>query len=511
MKCVVPGANIKVFGRAVHSLSKIGEELYIEPLDHGLALRTVNSSRSAYACFLFAPSFFQHYDDGVGDVSSQDSDDTLRCKIAMKSILTVFRSLSTMEKTVERCKIKLNMKDSRLVFQLYCRHGIVKTHNLAFIECETLQAVFSKDMCPNSLTACSKLLCDAVMNFQNNQEEVTLIVNPEKIVLKNYVEDEPDPTKVMHTNLSLQPEEFDYCQIGVDTEVTFCLKELRAILGFSEVTTLPVTLKFETAGRPIVFSIDSDSTFEGNFVLATLADQLTQSQAPTQSRSTTQKSRSSMKQSRTPHSRSTMMNHRPGNGGDNRSNTRNYGQSNAAERTDGLEEFMNDENDFDEMMIQHETTINHRDQTNIHNNKQTIDSKHKHSEDLSVRSKGDNSVVNSKGDHSNIDYSMEIMRSASPTAGCSKTNEESPVIPILGSRVKITDRSLDETDITMEDGNHGNDVDNQDNNEEDDEYIPGTPPAKRFRSLFFGSQDLTQTQHKASTSVVLAADSDDDE
>jgi len=27
-----------VFGRAIHSLSKIGEELYIEPLDHGVSL-----------------------------------------------------------------------------------------------------------------------------------------------------------------------------------------------------------------------------------------------------------------------------------------------------------------------------------------------------------------------------------------------------------------------------------------------------------------------------------------
>ena len=27
---------VSVFGRAIHSLSKIGEELYIEPLDHGV-------------------------------------------------------------------------------------------------------------------------------------------------------------------------------------------------------------------------------------------------------------------------------------------------------------------------------------------------------------------------------------------------------------------------------------------------------------------------------------------
>jgi hypothetical protein len=34
--------------------------------------------------------------------------------------------------------------------------GIVKTHNLAYTECETLQAIFSKDMCPNKLTAPAK-------------------------------------------------------------------------------------------------------------------------------------------------------------------------------------------------------------------------------------------------------------------------------------------------------------------------------------------------------------------
>ncbi|XP_076434773.1 uncharacterized protein LOC143274745 [Babylonia areolata] len=287
MKCIIPGINLKVFGRAIHSLAKIGDELYFEPLEQGLSLRTVNSSRSAYACFLFFPSYFQHYDDGRKQTeasSSEDDDEGLRCKIIMKSVMAVFRSLSTIEKTVEKCKITHNAKEARLVFELYCRHGIVKKHNLAYIECETLQAIFSKELCPNKLTAPSKLLCEVVVSFQTTQEEVTLTARPDILSLKNYVEDEPDPNKVVHTELSLAPEEFDLYQVGVDTDITFCLKELRAILAFGETTGLPLNINFEAAGRPVTFCIDSDQTFEGNFVLATLAEELTSSQAPASQR-----------------------------------------------------------------------------------------------------------------------------------------------------------------------------------------------------------------------------------
>lgn len=78
MKCLVTGGNVKVLGKAVHSLSRIGDELYLEPLEDGLSLRTVNSSRSAYACFLFAPLFFQLYQ------AATPGQDPLRCKILMK-------------------------------------------------------------------------------------------------------------------------------------------------------------------------------------------------------------------------------------------------------------------------------------------------------------------------------------------------------------------------------------------------------------------------------------------
>eukprot|EP00106_Octopus_bimaculoides_P010445 XP_014777887.1 PREDICTED: cell cycle checkpoint control protein RAD9A-like [Octopus bimaculoides] len=271
MSCTIPGNNIKVFARAIHSLAKIGEELYIEQLDDGLYLKTVNSSRSAFASFQFHPKFFIQYlcdYHSNGDNLNSAKDEPLRCKISIKSCLNIFKSVATIEKTVQKCKIMLNVKDDRLMFKLHCKHGIIKTHNLAFIECEMLQAVFDVDDCENLLIASSRLLCDAVLNFQNNQEEVTLEVSKEKISFKNHV-DEPDPKKHMRTELNLLPDEFDECKIANNTNITFCLKELRAILLFAEATSLPVKLYFDTYGKPIIYSIQSERLFEANFVLAT--------------------------------------------------------------------------------------------------------------------------------------------------------------------------------------------------------------------------------------------------
>ena len=46
----------------------------------------------------------------------------------------------------------------------------------------------------SSIVHIYRLLCEAVMNFQTTQEEVSLIVDPLKTRLKNYVEDESGRT-----------------------------------------------------------------------------------------------------------------------------------------------------------------------------------------------------------------------------------------------------------------------------------------------------------------------------
>ncbi|XP_075401403.1 cell cycle checkpoint control protein RAD9A isoform X2 [Tenrec ecaudatus] len=270
MKCLVTGGNVKVLGKAVHSLSRIGDELYLEPLEDGLSLRTVNSSRSAYACFLFAPLFFQQY-----QVATPDQDPA-RCKVLMKSFLSVFRSLAMLEKTVEKCCISLNGRSSRLVVQLHCKYGVRKIHNLSFQDCESLQAVFDPASCSHVLRAPARVLGEAVLPFPPALAEVTLgVVRGPRVILRSYLEEEEavadGALRPMVTEMSLREEDFQELQAQEGVAITFCLKEFRGLLSFAESTNLSLSIHFDVPGRPAIFTVE-DSLLDGHFVLATLSE-----------------------------------------------------------------------------------------------------------------------------------------------------------------------------------------------------------------------------------------------
>ncbi|NWR23872.1 RAD9A protein, partial [Emberiza fucata] len=285
-------------------LSRIGDELYLEPTDSGLSLRAVNSSRSAFAAFLFAPLFFQLYEPGTAGPDTE----LFRCKVHMKSFLGVFRSLPSLEKSVGKCLILLKPRASRLVLQLHCKHGehrrgqtrrgraatascpaeplsplppgVTKTHNLAFQECERLQAVFDTQRCASRLCAPARLLAEAVVHFPLTLAEVTLGTGPGgKISLRNYVDDEAEPSKTMVTELWLAEDEFQSVAVAPGSHITFCLKEFRGLLSFAEASNLPLTIHFDEPGRPVIFTLD-DTVLEVHLVLATLSDLESSSQSP---------------------------------------------------------------------------------------------------------------------------------------------------------------------------------------------------------------------------------------
>uniref|UniRef100_A0A8C7BCA4 RAD9 checkpoint clamp component B n=1 Tax=Neovison vison TaxID=452646 RepID=A0A8C7BCA4_NEOVI len=205
LKCGMSGSQVKVFGKAIQALSRISDELWLDPSEKGLALRSVNSCRSAYGCVLFSPLFFQHYQWSTSvKVNENDSKTSnLNCKLGMKSILPIFRCLNSLERNVENCRIFTRSDQCKVVIQFFCRH---------------------------------------------------------------------DLTNSVYSEMFVGPEEFDFFQIGVDTEITFCFKELKGMLTFSEATHAPIAIHFDFPGKPMALSID-DMLLEANFILATLADE----------------------------------------------------------------------------------------------------------------------------------------------------------------------------------------------------------------------------------------------
>ncbi|XP_055936221.1 cell cycle checkpoint control protein RAD9A-like [Argiope bruennichi] len=267
MSCLIGAANLKIFGKAFHALIRIADDLYIEALPSGLVFHTVNSSKSAYACFTFKPDFFISYRD----------DSAEKRKVLLKSCLMAFRSLPHLEKTVEKFLFDLTSSSDYLLLKFFCKHGMVKIYQLHYVENETVQGSFPTSGFLCQLNASSRLLHDGIQNFSTSVEEVTLTVCSNKVLLRNYVDDEPDPNKVVHTELTLESEEFELFEVDQETKITFCLKELKAVLNFCEGFNVPVSIKCQTGGRPITFSVTGLRGVDVQFVLATLADRESQS------------------------------------------------------------------------------------------------------------------------------------------------------------------------------------------------------------------------------------------
>ncbi|KYN42615.1 Cell cycle checkpoint control protein RAD9A [Trachymyrmex septentrionalis] len=265
MKCVIPGGNVKILAKAIHTLAKIGDEMYVNPQEESISFRTVNMAKSAYSDFTFHRNFFSYYDLG-----NLDEEEAQKCKISMRSAMTVFKSAHTLDKHVETCHIHLEMDACNLVFILKYKNGINISHLMPILDSEKLQASYTKASMSNELTSRARTFTEALQNFPQNLIEITLQITPHKLLFRNYVDDASVMVNTTRTQLAFGIGEFDRYTIGNETSITFCVKEFKALLVFSESVGVPITASFGTAGRPILFMVKSPA-FETNMLLSTLS------------------------------------------------------------------------------------------------------------------------------------------------------------------------------------------------------------------------------------------------
>ena len=78
----------------------------------------------------------------------------------------------------------------------------------------------------------------------------------------------------VHTELTLKPNEFEHFTVDVETNLTFCLKELRALMAFADSFSFPLTAQYDAGGCPVVFSIHGQvqGQLEAALVMATIGN-----------------------------------------------------------------------------------------------------------------------------------------------------------------------------------------------------------------------------------------------
>ena len=119
--------------------------------------------RSAYAQFTLQPLFFSSIEQ---DEVSEDGEGGENCKVMVRSLLLAFRSLSTLEKTVESCTLRTDHVNCKLHVSFKCRHNVSKEFSLGLLEYESSKPMY--DMNEVSLV----ILCQLRSSFGSVQQQV---------------------------------------------------------------------------------------------------------------------------------------------------------------------------------------------------------------------------------------------------------------------------------------------------------------------------------------------------
>jgi hypothetical protein len=264
MEIAIPGKSVKLFSHMIKCLGKLGEELYLEAYTEKVHLKTLNANRSAFFNFLLVPAFFE----GFHLAGTQ-----FTCKVLLKPLQVAFKTLQN----VERCVLSVIEEEAKLVVTMFCRLGVKKTFKLNIEDSNPVTASYSKEESMHRMIVRPKLFEDCIANFATSVSEISLKLSRTSVLMRSGEdggEESVDPTKkTLLTELTLDVKDFEKYELepGSDAfDLVFSLRDVRPVLQFCELATVPIQMYMMGPGQPIVLSVKMYNLFEADFVLATL-------------------------------------------------------------------------------------------------------------------------------------------------------------------------------------------------------------------------------------------------
>uniref|UniRef100_A0A182MFU4 Cell cycle checkpoint control protein RAD9A n=1 Tax=Anopheles culicifacies TaxID=139723 RepID=A0A182MFU4_9DIPT len=261
MNFVLPGANVKMLARAVNCFSKIGNELFFEATPDGLDLKTINSTNTAYAVVQFRRDFFIAFQQGKADTPDENC-----CKISVKPILKIFKSLST----IQTCKIWLEVNQSKIIFQFRCKSDVLKTHKIYLLESEHINSLNLSQTFPSTIVGNHKVFTNILVHLYHSVDEISFDLNNDKTVVSNYVDNDQTDHSTLRSTLSIDSSAFQTYQLSSKVNLIFCYKEFKAVTMFAALNKLNVRMSFSGPGSPLMLEMSKGEVLHGKFIMGTM-------------------------------------------------------------------------------------------------------------------------------------------------------------------------------------------------------------------------------------------------
>ncbi|XP_060532810.1 cell cycle checkpoint control protein RAD9A-like [Cylas formicarius] len=275
MNTIIPAMNAKILGRQIQALARIGDELFIEARPEKLTFITYNQCKTICGQFDLLESFFSQYDINLENPKDQDT--SVLCKIHMKTLLPVFKG-TNYEKKLDYMKMEYVNNSDLMVFKMkYKCDDIVLVHKLTLMEPEIFQLKKKTDSSNNSVCAPSSFYNQLLAMFSSSDDDITLEVNKNKVIVRNYCLGAPVKPKSVRSQINLNGSEFSLFKIQTETTVNFSLKPFRSAVQFADAFNLNLGINFDRGGRPLTIFI-TNPTFQMEFVVSTL-DPTTEAQS----------------------------------------------------------------------------------------------------------------------------------------------------------------------------------------------------------------------------------------
>ncbi|KAI9493065.1 Rad9/Ddc1 [Zychaea mexicana] len=285
LQAEIPGSFIKVFSSNIDAVVGFGDELNIEAMKTQFILWTLNMTMTGQAIIRISPVFFDNYRVKRPTVSRDErgrpvKGESLRARVLIKKLRTVFRKNQNILNSLEKCEITLQDPgvpregevvnvESRFNIKLLSQQGLSKKHSLRYGETDPVVALYRKTM-QHKFAVDANLLNDYLCFFHPKVTDVAIECTPDAVKIKSYYSDSHRAgDRPMHSEFTINSTDFASYQVQRNVQVAFNIKEFKTAINYAVDMNMLLSACFDEPGKPIVFTVELSDMIIADFAIIT--------------------------------------------------------------------------------------------------------------------------------------------------------------------------------------------------------------------------------------------------